>query len=77
VPEGKAEALELAAAGDYEPVSRTQLSFELVLSPASAADLAQMGPAGHHTERAELERLAGAEDLAATAAVELSVLRRR
>lgn len=77
VPEGKAEALELAAADDYEPLSRAQLSFPLLLTPASAADLAQMGPAGHHTGRTELERLAGDEELAATAAVELSVLRRR
>ncbi|MDQ4491393.1 SAM-dependent methyltransferase [Sinomonas sp. ASV486] len=77
VPEGKAEALEHAASNDYEPVSRVPLEFPLALSPGAAADLVQMGPAGHHTDRGELERLVGGETLNATAAVELSVLRRR
>ncbi|GAB3285605.1 methyltransferase domain-containing protein [Sinomonas notoginsengisoli] len=77
VPEGKAEELEHAAQGHWEPVSRAELAFPLVLSPEAGADLAQMGPAGHHTGREELERLIGGEELAATAAVELSVLRRR
>lgn len=77
VPEGKAEALEGSAAEHYELLSRAQLRFPLLLDPAAAADLAQMGPAGHHTDRDELERLAGTAELAATAAVELSVLRRR
>ena len=77
IPEGKAEALEHAASHDYQPVSREHLEFSLALSPDAAADLVQMGPAGHHTDRGELERLVGGEDLTATAAVELSVLRRR
>lgn len=77
VPEGKAEALEGSAAEHYELQSRAQLRVPLLLDPAAAADLAQMGPAGHHTDRDELERLAGTAELAATAAVELSVLRRR
>lgn len=77
VPEGKAEVLEHAASKDYEMASRVPLEFPLALSPAAAEDLVQMGPAGHHTDREELERLVGGETLNATAAVELSVLRRR
>lgn len=77
VPAGKAEALEHAAAEDYTPVSRAELRFPIRLTPEAAADLVQMGPAGHHTAREDLERLAGADELAATAAVELSVLARR
>jgi 23S rRNA (guanine745-N1)-methyltransferase len=77
VPEGKAEALEASAAEYYEPVTRREVRFSLRLDAAAAADLAQMGPAGHHTDRGELERLAGSGGLDVTAVVELSVLRRR
>ena len=77
VPEGKAEALEREASEDWEPVSRTRLSFALPLTREAAVDLALMGPAGHHHSRDELLAVLGDEPVAATAAMELSVLRRR
>lgn len=77
VPAGKAEALEEAAAAFYVPVSRNEVRFDVLLTPEAAADLVQMGPAGHHTSREDLERLAGSDEASATVAVELSVLARR
>lgn len=77
VPEGKAEALEQAASENYARTARRELRFPVVLAPSAAADLVQMGPAGHHTAREDLEEMAGNEQLTATAAVELSVLTRR
>lgn len=77
VPEGKADALEREASEHWEPVVRTRLAFALPLTREAAVDLALMGPAGHHHSRDELLAVLGDEPVAATAAMELSVLRRR
>ncbi|GAB4100058.1 methyltransferase domain-containing protein [Sinomonas halotolerans] len=84
VPSGKADALEREAAEHWEPVRREQVAVALALTPDDAADLALMGPAGHHARREDLREAAegpgaagGTGSIGTTAAVELSVLRRR
>lgn len=77
VPAGKAHEVARAAAQDFEAVAARPVSFPLELDEESAADVALMGPAGHHSSREAV--LAGLTHgtIRATAAVELSVLRRR
>ena len=77
VPAGKADALEREAGESYEPVARRRITMPLALAPEEAADLAVMGPAGHHTDREEVLAQLGPGPVEATGAVELSVLRRR
>ncbi|MDQ4501048.1 methyltransferase domain-containing protein [Sinomonas sp. ASV322] len=77
VPAGKAEGVARAAEQDFEAGYRRAIEFPLVLDRDAAADLALMGPAGHHTERAVLLAKLPAGPLETEGAVELSVLRRR
>ncbi|MFF2317179.1 methyltransferase domain-containing protein [Arthrobacter sp. NPDC058097] len=56
----KDERLAEALAGRFSPLSTQDIDVHLSLSPEDVADIALMGPAGHHTDRAALgERLAG------------------
>ncbi|GAB14145.1 putative methyltransferase [Arthrobacter globiformis NBRC 12137] len=56
----KDERLAEALAGRFSPLSAQDIDVELSLSPEDVANLALMGPAGHHTDRATLtDRLAG------------------
>jgi 23S rRNA (guanine745-N1)-methyltransferase len=56
----KDERLADALAGRFSLLSTQDLDVDLSLSPEDVANLALMGPAGHHTDRATLtERLAG------------------
>jgi 23S rRNA (guanine745-N1)-methyltransferase len=56
----KDERLAEALAGRFSPLSTQDIDVDLLLSPGDVADIALMGPAGHHTDRAALgERLAG------------------
>ncbi|MFE4837819.1 putative RNA methyltransferase [Arthrobacter sp. NPDC056691] len=56
----KDERLAEALAGRFSPLSTQDIDVDLSLSPADVANLALMGPAGHHTDRAALTgRLAG------------------
>jgi 23S rRNA (guanine745-N1)-methyltransferase len=56
----KDERLADALAGRFSPLQTQDIDVDLSLSPADVANLALMGPAGHHTDRAALtERLAG------------------
>jgi 23S rRNA (guanine745-N1)-methyltransferase len=56
----KDERLAEALAGRFSPLSAQDIDVDLSLSPGDVANLALMGPAGHHTDRAALtERLAG------------------
>ncbi|MDP9695947.1 UNVERIFIED_ORG: 23S rRNA (guanine745-N1)-methyltransferase [Arthrobacter globiformis] len=55
----KDERLADALAGRFSPLSTQDIDVNLSLSPQDVANLALMGPAGHHTDRATLtERLA-------------------
>jgi 23S rRNA (guanine745-N1)-methyltransferase len=57
---GKDDRLADALAGRFSPLSTQDIDVDLSLSPGDVANLALMGPAGHHTDRATLtERLAG------------------
>ncbi|WP_114561094.1 putative RNA methyltransferase [Desertihabitans aurantiacus] len=56
VQAGKAERLEEQLGGRFEPVSRHAERRGLELSDEAAADLALMGPNGHHTDRESLLR---------------------
>jgi 23S rRNA (guanine745-N1)-methyltransferase len=77
VPSGKAQGLIRAAGPQFEEISVRELRFPLKLTREEAADLAVMGPAGHHSSRDAI--LARLDDAAMNAdgAVELTVLRRR
>ncbi|MFC9332841.1 putative RNA methyltransferase [Arthrobacter sp. NPDC057009] len=56
----KDERLAEALAGRFAPLSTRDIDVDLSLSPEDVANLALMGPAGHHTDRAALtEKLAG------------------
>ncbi|MFE4544053.1 putative RNA methyltransferase [Arthrobacter sp. NPDC056727] len=56
----KDERLAEALAGRFSPLSAQDIDVVLSLSPGDVANLALMGPAGHHTDRAAMtERLAG------------------
>ena len=56
----KDERLAEALAGRFSPLPAQDIDVELSLSPEDVTNLALMGPAGHHTDRATLsERLAG------------------
>ncbi|MFC9352128.1 putative RNA methyltransferase [Arthrobacter sp. NPDC057013] len=56
----KDERLAEALAGRFSPLSTQDIDVDLSLSPEDVANIALMGPAGHHTDRAALSgRLAG------------------
>ncbi|NUP75557.1 MAG: methyltransferase domain-containing protein [Sinomonas sp.] len=77
VPAGKADEVARAASPDFDLVSTRTVTFSLSLDPESAADVALMGPAGHHSARAAVLAALPEGPFAATAEIELSVLRRR
>jgi 23S rRNA (guanine745-N1)-methyltransferase len=77
VPTGKAEALATSAGRAFEADSVRQVRFPLVLTREEAADLAVMGPAGHHSSREAILSLLGDDQVRTEGAVELTVLRRR
>lgn len=52
----KDERLAGSLSGDFELLSTQDLDLDLELSPADVANLALMGPAGHHTDRAALAK---------------------
>jgi len=54
IDEHKEERLAAVFAGDFEPLDVTNVTAQLHLDPESAADLAHMGPAGHHRTRDEI-----------------------
>ncbi|MDQ0769081.1 23S rRNA (guanine745-N1)-methyltransferase [Pseudarthrobacter defluvii] len=51
IEEGKDERLAAAMAGHFEAESTVDVDIALELTRAAAADLAFMGPAGHHLDR--------------------------
>ena len=77
IEEGKDERLAAAMAGHFEAQETIDVDIALELTRATAADLAFMGPAGHHVDR---ERIAGRladtpEPVAAQARFRLFVFR--
>lgn len=77
VPSGKADDVERAAAPHFDRVEVRDVRFGLELGPEAAADVALMGPAGHHVTRADLLARLPDGPLQAEGAVEVTVLRRR
>lgn len=77
VPSGKAEGVIRAAGPQFEQISVQELRFPLKLTREEAADLAVMGPAGHHSSRDAILARLDDEALTADGAIELTVLRRR
>jgi 23S rRNA (guanine745-N1)-methyltransferase len=79
IEEGKDERLNEALAGNFEPEGFHDVDIPLELTRAAAADLAFMGPAGHHLDPAQLAaRLENSpEPLTADAKFRLFVFRRR
>jgi 23S rRNA (guanine745-N1)-methyltransferase len=56
----KDERLAETLAGRFSPLETQDIDVDLALSPGDVANLALMGPAGHHTDRATMTaRLAG------------------
>ena len=54
----KEERLTASLEGHFSPLTARELDLDLSLSPADVANLALMGPAGHHLDRAALAALA-------------------
>lgn len=54
----KEERLAASLAGHFSPLAARDLDLKLDLVPADVANLALMGPAGHHLDRAALASLA-------------------
>lgn len=79
IEEGKDERLAEQMAGHFVADSSRDVDIALDLSRHAAADLAFMGPAGHHVDRDRIaERLANAtEPVRATAKFRLSLFRPR
>lgn len=60
----KDERLAEALAGRFSPLDTQDIDVDLSLSPGDVANLALMGPAGHHTDRAAMtERLAALQPI--------------
>ena len=78
IEEGKDDRLVDAMSAQFSLEAVRDLVIPLVLSPQEVADLAYMGPAGHHLDRAALAaRLAGLEPgTAVEARFRISVFRR-
>ncbi|UUL75270.1 methyltransferase domain-containing protein [Pseudarthrobacter sp. Fe7] len=79
IEEGKDERLAAAMAQHFEAEDTVDVDIPLELSRAAAADLAYMGPAGHHLDRNQIAvRLADSpEPVNADAKFRLSVFRPR
>jgi 23S rRNA (guanine745-N1)-methyltransferase len=79
IEEGKEARLSEAMGGHFDAETSTDVDIPLALTRREAADLAYMGPAGHHLERGELlERLEGRpEPVMAEANFRLTVFRPR
>ncbi|HKU12236.1 MAG TPA: methyltransferase domain-containing protein [Sinomonas sp.] len=77
VPTGKAEAVATSAGPEFEAASVRLVRFPLVLTREAAADLAVMGPAGHHSSRETILSLLGEDQVQTEGVVEITVLRRR
>ncbi|MFP5311173.1 MAG: methyltransferase domain-containing protein, partial [Actinomycetes bacterium] len=79
IEEGKEERLMDAMAGYFEPESSLDVDIPLRLTRQAAADLAFMGPAGHHLDRGDIAaRLSGSpEPVTAEARFKLLVFRPR
>jgi len=77
IEEGKDERLAEALAGHFEPEKALDVDIPLKLGRAAAADLAFMGPAGHHLDRDKIAaRLEDSpEPVEADAKFRLSVFR--
>jgi 23S rRNA (guanine745-N1)-methyltransferase len=77
IEEGKDERLAEAMAGHFEPEKTLDVDIPLKLGRAAAADLAFMGPAGHHLDRDQIAaRLEDSpEPVEADAKFRLSVFR--
>ncbi|MFJ5956299.1 methyltransferase domain-containing protein [Paenarthrobacter sp. NPDC092416] len=74
IEEGKADRLADTLRGHFSPSSSHTLDIALELDPTELADLAFMGPAGHHLDRRVLAHAAGSDDkVAATAMFQISV----
>lgn len=54
IEEGKDERLTGAMAGHFEPASSVDVDIPLALGRAAAADVAFMGPAGHHLDLGQI-----------------------
>ncbi|QDG63465.1 methyltransferase domain-containing protein [Pseudarthrobacter sp. NIBRBAC000502771] len=79
IEEGKDERLADAMAGHFEPKTSLDVDIPLTLGRAAAADLAFMGPAGHHLDRDQITaRLeSSAEPVRDDARFRISVFRPR
>lgn len=65
----KEERLAASLEGFFSPVSTQELDLELSLTPGDVANLALMGPAGHHLDRDRLaDHVAGLPPLTAVSA---------
>lgn len=74
IEHGKEERLAEAMGGHFTLAEQLSLDIGLLLDPAETAQLAFMGPAGHHLDQAELlASLAGADSFNATAKFALTV----
>ncbi|NWL09886.1 SAM-dependent methyltransferase [Paenarthrobacter nitroguajacolicus] len=68
IEEGKDERLAESMKGYFDSGTSQSLDLPLLLSGQEVADLAYMGPAGHHLKRGELAELATLEGSVATTA---------
>ncbi|WP_346658901.1 hypothetical protein [Arthrobacter sp. StoSoilB13] len=68
IEEGKAERLAESLGGYFRANSAYNLDMPLTLKGSELADIAYMGPAGHHIKPEELAQLAAADGPVATTA---------
>ncbi|MFF2841721.1 methyltransferase domain-containing protein [Paenarthrobacter sp. NPDC057981] len=74
IEEGKEERLAESMSGWFDSPTSRSLDVPLVLSGSEVADLAYMGPAGHHLRQEQLSELAASdEDMDTTAKFRISV----
>ncbi|MFF1830836.1 methyltransferase domain-containing protein [Paenarthrobacter sp. NPDC058040] len=78
IQEGKAERLAETLSEHFLPDRSISLDIPLTLDPGQLADLAYMGPAGHHLDSQQLARVAGGgESVHTTAKFLVSLFRSR
>lgn len=78
IEQGKAERLSDAMAEGFEPTGNHDLDIDLELNGAQLANLAYMGPAGHHLDRdALLASMPAEENAQATARFTISLFKPR
>jgi 23S rRNA (guanine745-N1)-methyltransferase len=79
VPADKATAVAAALAAAFEPLDRLALTDRVPVDRATAADLARMGPLGHHVTADELADRAALlpDEPVVTVSVDVTTLRRR